>query len=64
MLHAKGQTKPVAEAAHVRLVPVGRRATQMMVHMENVQALAGDARRPAAVGNVECARAGHNQKRG
>ena len=64
MLHAQGHPQARAKVPHERLVAVGRRAAQVMVHMEDVQPLAGDARAAAAVVYIERARACHEQQRG
>ena len=63
VLDAERQPEALAELAHKSLVPVGRRPAQMMVDVQDMQALARDARPAAAVGDIERARARHNEKR-
>ena len=53
MLHAERQPKALAELPDERLVRIRRLAAQVMVHVEHMQALAGDARPTATVVQIE-----------
>ena len=64
VLHAQGQSLAGAQLAHERLIAVGCLAAQMVIDVQDVQSLAGDARRAATVRDVEGTRAGHEQQRG
>ena len=59
VLHAQGQPQALTQIAHEGLVAVGGFTAKMMVHMQHVQPLAGNAGAAAPVVDVELAGAGH-----